>query len=439
MPTSSGIARSDAVFDLPRNTSTPRIPALSVNRASAGDSRLFRDDKELAILLYASRMPAAADAHSFDTDLPEGCVDWDRLLRLARSHAVTPLLLPYLIAQPAGTVPGNVLSTVREDVTTGAARNLLLASELLTISRAFRTCKIEHLSFKGPAMAGSLFGRLDRRLSNDIDVVVPRHQLKQACSVLGELGFFDKSHLSSRQLDAAFHFSREHSFSRGGVDLDLHWRLVETFASPSLDETGIWERAVETPLFGQTVPAMSPEDLLIALCLHAGGHDWLHLSLFCDIAMLLLKNPQLNWETAFRHVQDSNTRRIVCVSLYLTSLYWKAALPAEIQAQIAADPEVFAIAHYVVTQLWPQPDSGFAKHAPFHWLLRRTRGERLRDRMRYVGGITLVPTLIDFETFSLPRALIPLYPFLRAARLALKYGKHMGSRTLLQLFGKFGL
>jgi hypothetical protein len=49
------------------------------------------------------------------------------------------------------------------------------------------------------------------------------------------------------------------------------------------------------------------------------------------------------------------------------------------------------------------------------------------------------PTLIDFETFSLPRALIPLYPFLRAARLALKYGKHMGSRTLLQLFGKFGL
>jgi hypothetical protein len=364
---------------------------LSTDQASSGAARQFRDDKELAILLRASRMPLVAAPHRFKAGLPDGCIDWDRLLRLARGHAVTPLLLPYLIAQPAGTVPGNVLSNLQEDVTTGAARNLLLASELLTISRAFRSCEIEHLSFKGPAMAASLFGSLDRRLSNDIDVVVPRHKLKQACSVLRELGFFDKSRLSSQQLDAVFRFSREHSFSRGGVDLDLHWRLVETFASPSLEETGIWERAVETPLFGQTVPALSPEDLLIALCLHAGGHDWLHLSLFCDIAMLLLKNPQLNWETALRHVEDSNTRRIVCVSLHLTSLYWKAALPAEIQAQIAADPEVFAIADYTVTQLWPHPDSGFAKHAPFRWLLRRTRGERLRDRMRYVGGITLVP------------------------------------------------
>jgi hypothetical protein len=334
----------------------------------------------------------------------------------------------YLDQQAAGTVPQGVLRTLRELVTAGTLRNLLLASELLAISRAFRSRGIEHLAFKGPAMAAALFGNLDRRLSNDIDIVVPRRRLNEACTVLAELGFTGKNDLSRSQLAAAFRFAREHTFSRRGIDLDLHWRIVPVFISPSLDEGGIWERAVETLLFGQSVPTLSPEDLLIALCLHAGAHDWKHLSLFCDIALPLLRNSQLDWEIALRHLGDSNTRRIVFVSLHLTRTHFDAIIPPWLWAQISADANVLEMASCVETELWPDIDPNPAKDAPIGWLLRRSRGERFWDRARYVAGITLIPTMIDFQTFRLPRPFIPLYPLLRGARLALKYRKRAISR-----------
>ncbi len=388
----------------------------------------FQDDKELAILLSASRLPLGHDFGTALGEVLEGRVDWERLLDLASRHAITPFLMAYLDQQPAETVPQGLLQTLQELVMASALKNLLLASELLAISRAFRSCGVEHFAYKGPAMAMSLFGSLDRRVSNDIDIVVPKRRLPQACTVLAELGFTDKSNLSPAQLAAAFRFGREHTFSHADIDVDLHWRLTETFVSPSLDEKGIWERTVETPFFGQTVPTPGPEDLLIALCLHAGAHEWMHLSLFCDIALLLARNPHLDWKIAWRHLGDSNTRRIVFVSLYLTGKHWNAAIPPALWAQISADADVLEIASCVETEKWPEVAAEPAKDDLFGWLLRRTRGARFWDRARYVSGITLIPTLIDFQTFRLPRPLIPLYPLLRGARLALKYGKRSVSR-----------
>ena len=161
--------------------------------------------------------------------------------------------------------------------------------------------------------------------------------------------------------------------------------------------------------------------------LHAGGHEWIHLSMFCDIGLVLARHPALRWEIVRRHLADSNTRRIVLVSLCLTQRHWDAPMPPELIAEISGDPEVQGIAAAVENELWPniaeEGDDAFGSDSRWRWLLRRTRQEKLSDRMRHITGITLNPTLIDYETFNLPHALIPLYPFVRGARLAWKYGR----------------
>src|SRR5581483_6960349 len=140
-------------------------------------------------------------------------------------------------------------------------------------------------------------------------------------------------------------------------------------------------------------------------------------------------SPSLHWETAMRHLGDSNTRRMVFVSLYLACRSFRLHLPAEIQALIAADPYVLEIADYVCQDLWPRTEVEPSHEAPLGWPMWRSRGEHLRDRARYVGGIAFIPTLIDFQTFKLPRAFVSLYPWLRAGRLALKYGSKKNRRS----------
>jgi hypothetical protein len=51
----------------------------------------------------------------------------------------------------------------------------------------------------------------------------------------------------------------------------------------------------------------------------------------------------------------------------------------------------------------------------------RSSGVNLVDRMRLFTGTLFCPASEDFEMFRLPEIFAPLYPGLRALRLAFKY------------------
>ena len=161
--------------------------------------------------------------------------------------------------------------------------------------------------------------------------------------------------------------------------------------------------------------------MLVVLCLHAGQHEWARLSTLRDIAQLVASQPHLDWNIVCSHLRDSNTTRMVYVSLYLLSRDWSVDLPPDIAAAIGSDPTIAEFAVRVQSELWPAPALEPSMQSNLGWLLARTRGELFGDRLRFLAGNILGPTLIDFEVFKLPRFLLPLYPLLRALRLAFKY------------------
>ena len=393
------------------------------------ESPLVAGAGELRLLLAASRVPFSSVDENSAQEIPGDAVDGDRLLGMAAWHGLAPLLLRYLEQQPNASLPDNVLPALRQSARQAALHNLALASELLSISRHLRAREIEHLAYKGPLLASHLYGTRALRVSADLDIVVPRQRLLPACQTLAELGFVDKIGFTSSQRAAAFRFGFEHTFSRGGIDVDLHWRLVPTFVSPSLDERGVWQRAVEAPLFGAMVPTLCPEDLLLALCLHAGQHEWMHLSSFCDLHQMLILHPRLRWEIVRRHLGDSNTARTVLVSLCLLRKHWNSRIPEDFRERISSDSEVQRIANTVESNFWPASDVPVPRDTSIGWLLQRTRREPWLDRLRYIAGIALNPTTIDYETFKLPRPLIALYPLFRGARLALQRSRIVRPRS----------
>jgi hypothetical protein len=198
--------------------------------------------------------------------------------------------------------------------------------------------------------------------------------------------------------------------------VDLHWRVVQKFKSRALDMAGIWRRTAKARLFDTHLTTFSPEDNLVALCLHAGHHGWMQISHFCDIAQLLLTYPKLDWGIVLSQLGDSNTRRIAHVCWFLLDRHWGAHIPHCMLANAKADPHVARLAQRVETEIWPSTDPVLTT-ASLRWLVDRTAGEEIEDRLRLFAGSVFWPAIEDFAAFRLPKMFSPLYFVLRPLRL----------------------
>ena len=384
---------------------------------------------EIAVLLAVARVELEASELERIADLVAEPLDWELLLVLAERHSLEPLLYLHLHRFGADRVPAGFLERLRVECKTIAARNFILASKLQSISAHLHARGIEHISYKGPLFAESYYGSCALRVSNDLDLIVPPSELAAVRAALTEIGFYDQNGLSIEQQAASFRFGFEHPFhGAGGVDLDLHWRVVQKFKSRSLDMDGIWQRVRWARLFDKDVPTFCPEDMLIALCLHAGHHGWMQLSHFCDIAQLLRAHPKLDWEIVCSHLGDSNTRRLVYVCWYLLERHWQVQIPEAMMASVLADKHVARLAHRVETEIWPSADP-LLTTANLRWLVERSAGEDVMDRMSLLLGSIFQPAVEDFAMFRLPWMLAPLYPVLRALRLAGKGASSLWQAT----------
>jgi hypothetical protein len=379
---------------------------------------------ELDLLLTIARSQLCEEEKRILANLLAGPLDWNALRLLAVHHGLEPLLYLHLHATADSpvyaSVPAEAVESLHAACTLIAGRSLKLAAKLGAISAHLQGQGIPHIVYKGPLLAEQYYGNCALRAYRDLDLIVTPDQLIAARDALAAIGFHDKAGLSSSQQAASFKLGFEHPFSaEGGVDLDLHWRLVQRFKSRSVDLANMWKRATMVGFWGGEVPGFCPEDLLVVLCLHAGHHGWMHISQLCDIAQLLRAHPSLDWEIVRSHLGDSNTRRMVYVSLYLVHEYWGIEMPAPIVSMIRQDAHVARLSRRIHAEIWPAVDTRLTTSS-LGWLLDRTAGIRAADRLCLLAGSVFCPAVEDFETFRLPLFLAPLYSVLRPLRLARK-------------------
>ena len=376
---------------------------------------------ELALLLELARVELPPEKARGARALLGGGLDWDRLLPLAAHHGLTPLVYHHLHVLGGEAAPAGAMAALREEAKIVAGRNLLLAARLKTVSAHLRAREIEHIAYRGPLLAEAYYGNSALRVFRDLDILVRPARVEATRDALAEIGFKDKLGLKAGQQAASFRWGFEHPFTAaGGVDLDLHWRLIQGFKARSLDMEGIWRRAAKAPFWGGEVPTLSAEDLAVSLCLHAAHHGWQQLSQMCDLAQLFQVHPRLDWGIVCSHLGDSNTRRMVYVSLRLLRTHWEAEIPEELRAEIEGDPHVARLAGRIQREIWPSLSPALTTSG-LGWMLDRTSGEDLADRLRLLAGSFFCPAVEDVEAFRLSPVLTLLYPGLRVSRLAWKF------------------
>src|ERR1044071_3703234 len=122
-----------------------------------GDGTLRREN---ALLLYLCA-PCGRTASYRDAGFARaGVFDWEYVVRLAERHAVEPLVYRALQTYARGAAPEPVRKALFDKYRANAARNVLLAGELLRVAKRFEAEGLGLLAYKGPALAVAAYRHL---------------------------------------------------------------------------------------------------------------------------------------------------------------------------------------------------------------------------------------------------------------------------------------
>ncbi|MGA2718013.1 MAG: nucleotidyltransferase family protein [Candidatus Acidiferrales bacterium] len=355
--------------------------------------------------------------------LAAGALNWDVLLSEAEGNAVVPLLCRQLNAIAPDVVPAEAMLRVSEASRANTLRCLSLTAALVQILRLFQSEGIVALPYKGPVLAAQAYGDVLLRQFDDVDIIVRGRDMAKAHGVLLRLGYVAKfPGLMSPDVDAALVPGeyKYYSETRAAI-VELHTeRTLRHFpVAPDLDEFSA--RGVTVNLGGHDVRTFSPDDALLAICVHGSKDFWARIAWIADVSELIQSHPGLDWKAINARAEALQVQRMLHVGLILAASILDGALPEEIAGLVKADRYAEEIAMELERSLLDSdaPTMG----ALDRFRLRRRLAPGFFAGWRYALRLAMAPAEEDWLTLRLPRALAPLYILLRPLRLIQKYGR----------------
>jgi hypothetical protein len=279
------------------------------------------------------------------------------------------------------------------------------------------------LPYKGPVIAAQAYGDVSLRQFDDLDIILRHRDVPKAHEIILRLGYaatfppLISSDLQSAIVPGEYKYYSE---ARDAI-VELHTELTLRHfpVAPNLAEFA--SRRVEVNLGGHCVETLSPEDALIALCMHGSKDFWARLVWVADVAELIESHPRLDWREAGARAQALRVDRMVHVGLALASIIFDTALPGEVTEDMKEDREAQEIALELRRNLLrPDPPLLSARE---RFEVRRRLVPGFLAGWCYAARLTMAPAEEDWRMLGLPRALAALYILLRPFRLMRKYGR----------------
>jgi hypothetical protein len=230
---------------------------------------------------------------------PFGKGDWDRLLSDAQSDT-GPLLYHMLKeADVDGLLPEWFISKLEMAYYSSFSRSVFYYRGLRDILGSFHRSGIQVITFKGAALAETLYPSIALRPFGDIDLLIRDQDLFKAESELQRLGY--EKYIREFRQGYGREFEKYSAYLKRGrvtVYIDLHTRLFPFAHAQKSEFDGFWDRAVATQIDGVHSLTLSAEDTVLHLCVHIFRHGFpIRLLWLYDLALMILKHGRsLNWK-----------------------------------------------------------------------------------------------------------------------------------------------
>jgi hypothetical protein len=187
----------------------------------------------------------------------------DEFVDAARLHRIAPLA--HVVTRG---VADEISTRLRQDRNRAIAVTMQATSTLNLVDRTFDG--LPWLTFKGPVLSAVAHPVAGLRTFSDLDVLINPLSLREACDRLREAGW--------RLLDyedvlaGAIHPGEMHWLSPQGLQLDLHWAMINSAVRRvrfDVRTEELLERRVVVQAGLVRVPTLDPEDTLVHTCLHS--------------------------------------------------------------------------------------------------------------------------------------------------------------------------
>src|SRR5262249_36872102 len=283
----------------------------------------------------------------------------------------------------------------------------------------FARSGIPWLCVKGPVAAATLYIDPTLRPFSDIDLLIRLPDFRRAHASLVECGFQPVCNLTPKWQALDFRDQSETTLVHRGWRIDLHWELLPNRYSFAPPMNAIWTRAELMNVFDVPVNTTSPYDTLVFLCLHAARHDWERLIWLIDIAALITRSHQLDWDAFIKDLKHKSRKIPLQVSLMLVKTLFGVDLPPRISDRLKDNPIAMAICKERIRRWQYQPEP--SKY-PWPWKSLYYQSMSLpADRRHQWHDILLRPTPLEWKAVPLPFACRGAYYAIRPLRLIWKY------------------
>ena len=153
------------------------------------------------------------------------------------------------------------------------------------------------------------------------------------------------------------------------LKLDLHW-YIEQFLD--LDIRDIWTRSDLVWFEGQKVLVLSPEDLIIHLCIHLAFHHNFQLhglrSLYDIKVAVEYYNEKINWDEIISRSNNRSVKNAVHLSLLLAKELLDAQIPDLILQKLSSALSVADKYDWAISQIFDSPKETIFL-SPYFWQL----------------------------------------------------------------------
>jgi hypothetical protein len=270
-----------------------------------------------------------SDSRGLAVDSRVSAAACKEVARAAAAYDLAPLL--YTRLKSSGTrawFPADVWEQLRLAYFSSADRNLRLRELLRLVLGSLRNAGISVIVLKGAYLAEAVYGDVAVRPMCDVDLLVPRADLPEAQSVLLGLGGVSAS---AADIEWCCRTSSHlPAIVFRGLVFEVHWTIAAPVGPVSVDVAGLWDRARPACIAGVQVRALSPEDLLLHLCLSASCRDGFMggLRSFGDIAETIRRfGDEIDWVHVTGRAHEWGGARYVCLTLHLARSMFGAEVP----------------------------------------------------------------------------------------------------------------
>jgi hypothetical protein len=348
-------------------------------------------------------------------------MNWEVLLDLAEEHCVQGLLAKWLALIDFAGVPLGARQRLQAMMRAQSVFTLSMTAELFRVLEEVSRARVDTILIKGPVT--SLLAYDDPGVRNyvDLDLLVRQQDIQLATQRLLAIGFEADT---SETLIQAGKIPGEYLFNRPGAKhvIELHTDRTFRYYPRRMPIEQLFTRKRHMAIDGKEVPALSLEDEFVLDCVHGAKHFWERLMWVADIAAIVQKHPEINWDKVHRFAEDVGALRMIRVGVHLGELVFGATAPSAIADEIKNDEVCQQLSRRITTWL---PYAGYEPPPLFQRAMFRLQiGGGGFQGMSYLLRLSLSPTEEDWKEGEEERRSWVWDALWRPLRLIRKYGQH---------------